>query len=249
MPQPCPVCATSSLPLDVVDFNKSCAEPQGDFLPLSGIPVYYYLCGNCGHCFAPEFRGWSADDFRRRIYNSDYVRVDPDYVEKRPATYAAYLQQLVGHGRSSIRHLDYGGGSGLLSELLTRSGWNSTSYDPFVTPELRPGSLGTFDLITAIEIFEHAADVDQLMGNLSALLAPDGVMIVSTLLSDEEIAPQRRITWWYAAPRNGHISLFSRTSLALLAARYGYNLGGFTPGLHVMLRTVPGWAARFIRTA
>lgn len=246
-PLPCPICTAPSTPLDVVDFNKSCAESWGAYLPLSGIPVYYYLCGHCGHCHAPEFRRWSHEDFSRRIYNEDYLQIDPDYVEKRPATYAEHLDQLLGDAAPTIRHLDYGGGSGRLSELLRNSGWQSTSYDPFANPDVHPAELGTFDLITAYEIFEHAADAHELMGTLSALLAGDGLMIISTLLSDEEIAPQRRITWWYASPRNGHISLFSRKSLTLLAARYGFNVGGFTPGLHVMLRSVPPWAGRFIR--
>jgi SAM-dependent methyltransferase len=248
-PPPCPICARPTAPLDVVDFNKSCAESWGDHLPLSGTPVYYFLCDHCGHCHAPEFRHWGHEEFRRRIYNDDYVRVDPDYVERRPASCAAQLVQVLGAAASSIRHLDYGGGSGRLSELLRGSGWNSRSYDPFVTPDIDPGGLGTFDLITAYEIFEHAADAHHLMSNMSSLLAEDGLMIVSTLLSDGERAPRRRLTWWYASPRNGHISLFSRNSLTLLATTYGFRLGGTGPGLHILLKTIPPWARHFIRAS
>jgi hypothetical protein len=32
----------------------------------------------------------------------------------------------------------------------------------------------------------------------------------STLLSDGNIKLGQKLTWWYASPRNGHISLFSR---------------------------------------
>lgn len=72
--------------------------------------------------------------------------------------------------------------------------------------------------------------------------------IISTLLSDGFIAPQQRITWWYASPRNGHISLPSKQSLAILAASYGFKLGGFSAGPHATWSTVPPWAGNFIRT-
>ncbi|MGE0372281.1 MAG: class I SAM-dependent methyltransferase, partial [Gammaproteobacteria bacterium] len=208
---PCPVCGSHCAPLDVVDFNKSCAESWGTHLPLSGISIYYYLCSECGYCYAPEFLHWRPEDFRARIYNEDYIRVDPDYVEKRPSINATGLASTFGHAAASIRHLDYGSGSGALSALLRQAGWQSTAYDPYANPDSAPDAAGRFDLITAYEIFEHVADVNRLMADITNLLAEDGVLIVSTLLSDGFIAPQQRITWWYAAPRNGHISSVLQT--------------------------------------
>ncbi|MBK9130177.1 MAG: class I SAM-dependent methyltransferase [Gammaproteobacteria bacterium] len=245
---PCPVCGASSAPLDVVDFNKSCAESWGIHLPLCGVPVYYYRCESCGYCHAPQFRDWRPEDYRERIYNERYIEVDPDYVEKRPATAAAGLIQTFGTVAASIRHLDYGSGSGVLSRMLREAGWDSTAYDPYADPDSALDNPGRFDLITAYEIFEHVADVNRLMADISSLLAEDGVLILSTLLSDGFIAPHQRITWWYASPRNGHISLFSKQSLAILAGRYGFHMGGFSPALHVMWRTVPPWAGHFLKT-
>ncbi len=247
-PLACPICGAASEPLDVVDFSKSCVEPSGTYLPLSGTPVYYYRCDTCGHCHAPEFLGWSPEDFRRRVYNEDYIRVDPDYVEKRPAVAAAGLHQTFGHVASSLRHLDYGSGSGVLSRMLRESGWNSDAYDPYASPDVSFESLGRYELVTAYEIFEHVADPHRLMADIAGLLREDGVLILSTLLSDGAIAPRQRLTWWYASPRNGHISLFSKKSLTALATRHGFNLGGFSPALHVMWKTVPAWASDFLRT-
>jgi len=245
---PCPVCGATCAPLDVVDFNKSCAESWGTYLPLCGVPVYYYLCESCGYCHAPQFRDWRPEEYRERIYNEDYINVDPDYVEKRPSITAAGLIQTFGNVAASIRHLDYGSGSGVLSRMLREAGWDSTAYDPYADPDSALETPGRFDLITAYEIFEHVADVNQLMADISSLLAEDGVLILSTLLSDGFIAPRQRITWWYASPRNGHISLFSKQSLAILAGRYGFHMGGFSPALHVMWRTVPPWAGHFLKT-
>ena len=245
----CPVCGAAATPLPAVDFNKSCEEANGRFLPPSGIFFQYFLCGNCGFCFAPEICSWTTAEFENRIYNKDYAEVDPDCSGPRPRANAANLIELFGERRSEIRHLDYGGGSGLLSELLHKAGWNSTSYDPFHDKGVRLGDLGKFDLITAYEVFEHVPDVTALMSDLRLLLAHDGIVLFSTLLSDGKLGQGQGTTWWYASPRNGHISLFSRKSLAILAAREGWTFGSFSPVSHVLWRTVPSWASHVFRTA
>lgn len=241
----CPICAGSAVPHDVVDFNKSCAESWGTFLPLCGTPIYYYLCEGCGFCFAPEFRHWSPQDFAERIYNEGYGTVDPDYAGARSRGNAELLEKLFGDCREEIRHLDYGGGAGLLSDVLSRRGWESVSCDPFVNPaDVR--ELGTFDLITAFEVFEHSPDIPGLLGELRSLLSPSSLMLISTLLSDGEVAMHKRLTWWYASPRNGHISLFSRNSLVRGLARIGLTLESKSPDMHFAFESVPGWASHLL---
>lgn len=245
----CPVCGALPELLDVVDFNKSCEELRGRFLPLSGIPVYYALCDGCGFCFAPELCKWALEEFSARIYNDDYLRVDPDYAEARPRSNADQLTALVGDAFRGIRHLDYGGGHGLLSDLLRDGNWNSESYDPFVDGDKRLDELGKFDLVTAYEVFEHVPNARELVGDLSKLLCEDGVVLFSTLVSDGNIAARQRLTWWYASPRNGHISLFSRKSLYLLGQREGFNFGSISPNYHSYWKAVPGWARHFLDPA
>ncbi len=243
----CPVCDGVCSLLDVVDFNKSCEEVRGKFLRLAGVPVYYALCGTCGFCFAPEIAAWKLDEFEKKIYNDDYILVDPDYAEKRPKENAANLIALFGAQSPSIRHLDYGGGSGLLSSILRQSNWQSASYDPFVDREADIDRLGRFDLITAFEVFEHVPDVRGLLSAMRMLLVPNGIILFSTLLSDGNIHPNRRLSWWYASPRNGHISLYSKSSLAILARNNGFSFGSFSTGLHVLYRNIPAWAGHIVR--
>ncbi|MGQ0622588.1 MAG: class I SAM-dependent methyltransferase [Panacagrimonas sp.] len=240
----CPVCAGQSHALDVVDFNKSCEEGCGKYLRLSGLPVYYFYCGQCGFCFAPEIYRWSREQFREKIYNAEYVNVDPEYLDARPRANAASLIKSFPDVMGKIRHLDYGGGGGQLSEFLRLSGWTSESYDPFEGEDRSISSLGTFDLITAYEVFEHVPDISTLMSDLQTLLAPDGVVIFSTLLSDGHLMPNTRINWWYAAPRNGHISLFTRKSLSILAQQSCFSFVSLSSGLHAFWTQVPQWAAR-----
>ena len=123
----CPVCNGACAPLDSVDFNKSCEEVRGKFLAPAGIPVAYLVCGTCGFAFAPEICDWKLDEFSARIYNADYIQVDPDYEYARPRSNAETLVRMLGDRGLEIRHLDYGGGNGVLSEALRNSGWQSTS--------------------------------------------------------------------------------------------------------------------------
>ena len=241
--RPCPICDALSAPLDVVDFNKSCAESRGIYLPLTGIPIYYSLCDKCGFCFAPEMYEWTLDEFEQRVYNDQYVDVDPDYVHKRPSLSAGALVEMFGKSGMGISHLDYGGGHGLLSDLMRDSGWKSASYDPFVDRAMRVDQLGKYDLITAFEVFEHVPDVKRLANELSMLLVPEGIVLFSTLLSDGHIQRQQRLSWWYASPRNGHISLFSANSLQTFAAGAGFHCRSFSEGFHVLWKIVPAWAA------
>jgi hypothetical protein len=85
------------------------------------------------------------------------------------------------------------------------------------------------------------------MSDLRSLLAPSGLILFSTLLSDGNIHSGQPLDWWYASPRNGHIALFSRQSLAILGQRQGWHLGSFSPGFHFFFTQLPPWAVHIIR--
>jgi hypothetical protein len=240
---PCTVCGSEAALLDTVDFNKSCENKRGYYLAPSGRKIDYFLCDGCGFCFAPEIQSWSIDQFSEHIYNEEYGDVDPDYEFERPTNNAREVHKAFGNHKSRIRHLDYGGGSGLLSENLRQLGWDSCTYDPFVDREMVVEQLGQFDLITVFEVFEHVPDVNDLCDKLQKLCKPSSLILLSTMFSDEEIGRGRALDWWYAAPRNGHISLFSRKSLTLLMSRRGLKLVSFTPWSHAAFGVLPDWAA------
>jgi SAM-dependent methyltransferase len=238
----CQICGSGATILDVVDFNKSCEELRGVHLPLSGVPIYYFLCPQCGFCFAPEMQRWPMEEFESKVYNDEYIKVDPCCVEIRPQGDARSLLEKFPQFAPEIRHLDYGGGTGVLSQVLKDNGWNSATYDPFHNKNTDLNSLGKFHFITAYEVFEHVPDVNQLMQTLTSLLEPDGLVFFSTSVSDGHIKNNERINWWYASPRNGHISVFSNQSLKHLVTKYDFQFISDWVGHHAFFRTLPEWA-------
>ncbi len=243
----CPICHGEVSLFDVVDFNKNCEENRGKFLPLAGVPIYYSRCQNCSFTFAPEFSNWSEQDFFEKIYNDQYVDIDPDYLETRPTSNAQGLKDIFKDKQQFIRHLDYGGGNGRMSQILAADGWLSETYDPFPATDVKLKDLGKFNLITSLEVFEHVPDANALMQNLTQALSDDGLILFSTLISDNDLKLNQRMSWWYAAPRNGHISLYSRESLFRLGLKYGLKFASFSDGFHAYYKTIPSWASHIIR--
>jgi 2-polyprenyl-6-hydroxyphenyl methylase/3-demethylubiquinone-9 3-methyltransferase len=97
------------------------------------------------------------------------------------------------------RALDVGCGAGLLAEPLARLGAEVTGADPAaeliaaaqehsagqgLSIAYHAGAVeqldGEFDLVTAMEVIEHTADPQAFLTQLARLLAPEGLLILST---------------------------------------------------------------------
>jgi len=62
------------------------------------------------------------------------------------------------------------------------------------------------------------------------------MVMIGTGIHDGAVSDETRLNWWYAAPRNGHISLYSRKSLEVLAAKFGLTYVSFSMGTHLLVR-------------
>jgi SAM-dependent methyltransferase len=100
---------------------------------------------------------------------------------------------------------------------------------------------GPFDLITAVEVFEHLLDPIEVLTSLRERLAPSGVVLISTELYQRRRFPNVS-RWPYLALDHGqHITLFTREGLkrASLSAglRRVYTVNwGPTPFLHLFIQ-------------
>jgi 2-polyprenyl-6-hydroxyphenyl methylase/3-demethylubiquinone-9 3-methyltransferase len=96
--------------------------------------------------------------------------------------------------------LDIGCGAGLVCEPLARLGAGVTGVDAaaenvaaasahaeamgldirYMAGEVAGLDIGTFDLVTCVEVIEHVADKPAFLRDVAARLSPDGLLVMST---------------------------------------------------------------------
>jgi len=128
-----------------------------------------------------------------------------------------------------VKTLDLGCGGGLVSAPLARMGAKLTAVDASAeaigaarayadqagleiafeatTAEALVERGETFELVTALEIVEHVADVNAFLSAASALVAPNGVLVLSTINRTQKaralaIVGAERVLKW--APEGAH---------------------------------------------
>ena len=240
-PRPCKACDTPSPALGAVDFNKCCEDRRRAALPQSGRRVTYHRCPACALVFTGDFDAWDREDFRTHIYNEGYADVDPDYAEDRPLASAALIGTLFGEACRGLPMLDYGGGDGALAALLnSQLGMAAEVYDPFNPAcDIPPHRL--FPLVTCFEVLEHTPDPRATIFEIAGLVQEEGIVVFSTLVHPLDFL-QRGLDWWYVAPRNGHVTIYSAQALRALWAELGFQLVSHGDNLHFAYRTLPAFA-------
>jgi SAM-dependent methyltransferase len=231
----CKVCGYDAHYFDAADFSQTCLRTP---FPEAGVAIPYFRCGNCNFLFTTAFDTWSQDDFLREIYNQDYEIIDPEFVSVRPLAAAFVLDAKIAPQKASVRLLDYGGGRGTFTRRMRELGYRAASYDPFFKGEMEPREGERFDLIHCREVIEHTPDPRGFAADLLHYLDDEGVVFISTVVQPQDIL-QQRLKWWYAAPRNGHISLFSHESLGMLWLEHGLQFGSFDEVRHIAWRGNP----------
>jgi tetratricopeptide (TPR) repeat protein len=248
----CKCCGGASRLCGVVDFSRSCEDRTAgaSVEPHAGVPISYFCCDECGFVFTPAMDDWTRQDFSAHIYNDDYARHDPDYLGKHPATSAKLISGSFPE-MAWGNVLDFGSGLGLLEKELKSRGFAQVdSYDPYASDAgVRPALAEKYQTIVCFEVFEHHPQPRELIAELKKFLAEDGAILFSTLLVTDEVMAEGIENWWYCAPRNGHISLFTSRALAALAAQHGFKVGAFSDNLHVFYKdSIPAWAVKFVES-
>ncbi|MCP4800359.1 MAG: methyltransferase domain-containing protein, partial [bacterium] len=177
-------------------------------------------------------------------YNDKYIEVDPDYVRDRPLGKASMVGKLLGADNVDLKILDYGGGTGLFAETLRNSGFKHTdTYDPF-SAEFKELPRNKYDLVTCFEVFEHVNDPFMTLQTICDVMSESGGLLFSTRIQPE-IMDRGELDWWYAGPRNGHISLHTRRSLRILLEKAGLKFVSLNDNLHFGFRKFPEFAGEF----
>lgn len=234
----CKVCSDSTKLFDVIDFGRQCHAkiyPDG----LTGIGIYYHQCVNCGLIFSEFFDHFTDEMWRMYIYNKEYERIDPDYLSNRSIRNVSLVQSVVkSFWTKEDRGCDFGGGQGMTARLLSNLGIEFDSFDPFGV-DTREDDSTKFRLVTVFEVLEHSPTPGKTFAKIAQLCKDDcALVLASTALIPNRIRSGSLSRWWYAAPRNGHITLYSEKSLKLLAEGQGFTYRKVTRGIHLFGRGI-----------
>ena len=217
MSEECKVCGSSSL-----FFAKTQILQKYD--------VNYYQCSNCGFV-QTESPYWLDEAYSEAIATSDVGLV---YRNNMMADITAKL--LFNYFDHDAKFLDYGGGYGLFVRLMRDKGFDFYWKDKFCKNifakgfELEESDKPNLLLITAFELFEHfimpIEEIDEVVSLAS------NILFSTELLPDDSPKPDK---WWYYATHEGqHISIYTKESLNILAAKYNLKLYTNNKNLHLL---------------
>lgn len=205
-------------------------KPYGQAQILGKHTVSYVRCSRCG-LIQTEKPYWLDEAYADAINDSDVGLVSRNQMLARTtkAVITAFFQR-------RAKFIDYGAGYGLLVRLMRDYGYDFSWQDKFcanlfakVAPADLSGRL-SYELLTAFEVFEHLPHPAQELPQMLRL--SKSILFTTQLIPDHSPLPG---SWWYYGLDHGqHVSLYTRTSLEILARSHGlrfYSDGRF---IHLM---------------
>ena len=126
------------------------------------------------------------------------------------------------------RILDFGAGSGALTDEFRKRGLDCTPLEPMLHGFLKDQKYPhKFDAVVGVEVIEHLPNLWEELREMEKVLAPGGVMLFTTLLTEAFInapdAAARFKAWWYKDDQT-HVSFFGYRSLEVLGDIAGYDV-------------------------
>jgi 2-polyprenyl-3-methyl-5-hydroxy-6-metoxy-1,4-benzoquinol methylase len=173
-------------------------------------------------------------------YESGVYRDYVDARELKLATMRRRLQLIRRHARGN-RLLDVGCGAGFLLEAALEAGFEPEGIDlsrvaidlarPTVRSRITCGDVNTllasdagpFDVVTAFDIIEHTFEPPSFLEDVGRVLAPGGLLVISTPDTGHWLRPLMRRHWPMLQP-DQHTFLFSRRAMRALLVARGYDV-------------------------
>jgi len=194
--RPCPLCRTAD--------GTAIRTPDG---------ILYSRCNSCGCISRDPVHRVDAPTERNRYLLHENFPDDPGYRRWIQAFLDFACDPPLG---PDARILDFGSGPNpVLAAMLESAGYTVELQDRFFAPG-RPE--GPFDLILALEVFEHLDDPAGELADLASRLAPGGRLAISTEFIPE--GDEAFSAWAYRSDIT-HIVFFTDLALTRAAAAVG----------------------------
>lgn len=176
--------------------------------------VAYYKCNNCG-LLETEKPYWLSEAYANTIPKTD------EGLLRRNLYFADKVEKVIRKYFDARKdYLDYGGGYGFFTRLMRDRGLRFWHADLFCQNlfgfDVEEGR--QYELITAIEVFEHFENPLLELRELIKRYSPTSILFSTAM------QPQDPKNWWYLSPEEGqHVAFLSPKTLAYIAQELGMN--------------------------
>lgn len=208
---------------------NQCLKKVFNHLVLNKYQVDYYFCNDCGF-IQTENPYWLGESYLNPISSIDTGIIKRNLLfTKRTSALLYFL-----FNRNKF-FLDYGGGNGMFVRMMRDVGFDFYWDDKFTENLLSKGfnisdTINEIELVTTFECFEH---FEKPIEEISNLLQKSSNILFSTQLFHNH-PPQPENWWYYNFEAGQHISLYSRQTLKMIAARLNLNLCTDNKGFHLL---------------
>ncbi len=140
--------------------------------------------------------------------------------------YVTYLKKIIASSvrpflNKGNRILDFGcGPEQTWADILTKEGFGVTSFDPYFYTA-KEWKTQIFDVITAIEVFEHINSPAIELKLLNNCLSSGGYLIIRTMLHNNNWSEFSN--WWYKDDPT-HITFYSKDTVKYICNKWNYKL-------------------------
>ena len=224
------------------------ADPASMVCPLTGNEARVYACkdnavyvrdAESGIIFLAEMpRLEDMATFLDAEYEAGVYR---DYVDARSLKLATFRQRMpfICANANGPKLLDVGCGTGFFIEAALEAGFDPAGIElstvaiglaePSARTRITRGDVNTllatdarrFDVVTAFDIIEHTFDPAAFLDDVGRLLAPGGLIVLSTPDTGHWLRPVMGSRWPMLQPHQ-HTFLFSRSAMRALLVEHGY---------------------------
>ena len=202
----------------------------GETRPIQGERRSFLYCLECDLIFEQSAHHLSPEEERHRYEQHNNSPDNPGYVKL--LSEVLDLVKRFGPAEGSV--LDYGCGPGpVFVDMCRQAGYDAYGYDPYFFDELPDKKC--FDVISAVEVWEHFRNPANEIRSLLSLLVPEGLLVVRTLFHN---GADDFPTWWYNKD-DTHLAFYSQNTMSWIADHFQLT-PVFTDGEKFSLFTGPG---------
>lgn len=202
--------------------------------------VDFRRCPTCGLVFREVFPTLNElDEIYRQAYETE--KIATGFTNQESGSYAAQKyadfieKHLVSNPRREKHILDFGAGSGQLVDLLRQRHLQADGMEfaaqarQFclskrgfnLIPDISGVPTGQYAFVSMIEVIEHLTELDGTLAELWRVLAPGGILLITT---PNRLGFRARIEGgnWREATKKFHLCFFDRKSLQFHLHRAGF---------------------------